>query len=116
MKMSAEEQEKFYKAMRTCQCCNKEVDSIFQMRWLRGIKKSKACSDCAEEYFETVKEQYFVEEYKGNKFYKDGDKYFPYWEAQYYFDSVEGCRVRTDDTNIAVVNMESFHSINGMLK
>lgn len=105
--------------MRTCPCCKKELKSVFLMRYLRGIadtKTSRACIDCAESHFEEVKSQFFVEEYEGNKFYKYNDKYFPYWEANYCFDTLEGLRARTDDLALAVVDMRAFHMINNMMR
>lgn len=85
--------------IRTCQCCNKEFKNSFDVKILRGMddmKLVRACKECADEYFEQVKSEYFVEEYKGNKFYKYKDKYYPYWGATYCFDSIEECRNRAN--------------------
>lgn len=98
-----------------CECCGKELSDPFVMQYLRGLEKHRACPDCAKEYFDQIKAKYFVEEYKGNKFYKYDGKYFPYWDAQYYFNSIEECRKRAD-SNTSVVNMSAFHMTNNLLK
>mgnify|MGYP001375894678 FL=1 len=70
------------------------------------------CSNCCDKETEKLKQERFVEEYKGeNIYFKDG-LYFPYWEAPYTFDDIEGAKERIDNKNIAVVDMRIF----GLLK
>lgn len=123
MKLTKEQEEFLNKKLRTCPCCKNEFDInvIGVFKYMHGIgdmKLAKACNNCADEYFEQVKSEYFVEEYKGNKFYKYKDKYYPYWGATYYFDSIEGCRERVDmaEKGYASINLGEFHTINRLLK
>ena len=109
--------EEILKRMHTCPCCNKEVG--FNMKYLKGIgdaKSHRACFECADEYFEKVKSQYFIEEYKGNNIYKWNNFYFPYWEARYAYNSLEQCRNRIDNNTVAVVDMDSYSLVNLLVK
>lgn len=103
-----------------CEACGEEFGRVFgDIRYLRGVgnmKIKRACKECADDYFESIKAKYFVEEYKGNKFYMYENKFYPYWEASYYYDSIEGCRERTDMGAVAVVNTNEFLMINSMIK
>lgn len=88
-----------------CPAC-KEDGSLFRFKYLPGIantKPTKACENCYKEYFESVKSPYFVEEYKGNKIYKYGDHYLPYWECQYAFNTLEECKARIDNNHVAIM-------------
>ena len=101
-----------------CECCGKEMVG-WTLRRMYGIgytKTSKACEECHEEYFEQVKSQYFVEEYKGNKIYEWDNRYFPYWDATYAYDTIEDCRTRIDNAKVASVDMNSFMFVNSMMK
>ena len=51
----------------------------------------------SEECKQKNEEQYFVEEYKGNKIYCVNGKYMPYLECDYWYDSIEGVRNRIDN-------------------
>lgn len=115
LNLSEEEKEKHLIKMATCQCCNKVSDNPFSMQRMYGIadtKMSRACPECAEGYFESVKTKYFVEKYKGNSIYEYAGKYFPYWDAHYCYDTIESCRNRIDMRTVAVMDMNTFHTMN----
>ena len=55
---------------------------------------------CSEECKQKNEEQYFVEEYKGNKIYCVNGRYMPYLECNYYYDTIEGVRDRIDNPHL----------------
>ena len=58
---------------------------------------------CSEECKQKNEEQYFVEEYKGNKIYCVNGMYMPYLECDYSYDSIEGVRNRIDNPHLVPV-------------
>ena len=48
-------------------------------------------------------EQYFVEEYKGNKIYCVNGKYMPYLECDYWYDNIDAVKDRVDNPNLVPV-------------
>lgn len=59
---------------------------------------------CSEECKQKNEEQYFVEEYKGNKIYYVNGRYMPYLECDYYYDTIEGVRYRIDNPHLVPVS------------
>lgn len=55
---------------------------------------------CSEQCKSENENQYFVEEYKGQKIYCVDGKYMPYLECDYCYDSVEGVKNRIDNPNL----------------
>lgn len=55
---------------------------------------------CSEECKQKNENQYFVEEYKGNKIYCVDGRYMPYLECDYWFDSIEGVQNRIDNPHL----------------
>lgn len=58
---------------------------------------------CCEECKIKNEEQYFVEEYKGNKIYCVGGKYMPYLECDYWYDNIDGVKNRIDNPHLVPV-------------
>ena len=58
---------------------------------------------CSEECKQKNEEQYFIEEYKGNKIYCVDGRYMPYIECDYYYDTIEGVRDRIDNSHLVPV-------------
>lgn len=57
-----------------------------------------------------IKTERFAEEYNDhNIYFKDG-LYYPYWECQYAFDTLEGVKKRIDDMNVATPSMYEMFS------
>lgn len=52
---------------------------------------------CSEECKIKNEDQYFIEEYKGNKIYCVNGRYMPYLECEYWYDSIEGAKNRIDN-------------------
>lgn len=55
---------------------------------------------CSKECKRKNEEQYFVEEYKGNKIYCVNGMYMPYLGCDYFYDSIEGVRGRIDNPHL----------------
>lgn len=94
-----------------CKECNKELTfkTIYRVRDLDFSRIGFYCNDCGERKEEKVKAERFVEEYKENKIYCKDGKYSPYWQAGYYFLTVEDARARIDNSNVGVYPAEFFH-------
>lgn len=58
---------------------------------------------CSEECKKKNEEQYFVEEYKGNKIYCVNGKYMPYLECDYWYDSIDDVKNRIDNPHLIPV-------------
>lgn len=102
-----------------CTVCGKEFEhfsikdfSICPKTTLFGNSRIKDADDnrtvdrktnkpvCSEECKQKNEEQYFVEEYKGNKIYCVDGRYMPYLECDYWYDSIEGVRNRIDNPHL----------------
>ena len=55
---------------------------------------------CSEECKQKNEEQYFVEEYKGNEIYCVNERYMPYLECDYSYDSIDGVKNRIDNPHL----------------
>ena len=55
---------------------------------------------CSEECKQKNEEQYFVEEYKGNKIYCVNGMYMPYLECDYSYYCIEGLKNRIDNYHL----------------
>ena len=58
---------------------------------------------CSEECKQKNEEQYFVEEYKGNKIYCVDGKYLLYLDCEYWYDSIDGVRNRIDNPHLVPI-------------
>jgi len=66
------------------------------------------CKTCAEIVENDLKNKRFVEEYKGNQIYLKDERYFPYWECQYFFNNLDDVKIRIDNPHIAIVDTNAF--------
>ena len=55
---------------------------------------------CSEECKQKNENQYFVEEYKGNKIYCVYGRYMPYLDCDYWYSSIEGVKNRIDNPHL----------------
>lgn len=102
--MTEVQKKEMMKSVMQCKVCGKQMTSFY-----RGCvktthyhpSKTRSMYVCNEECKDKWESQYFVEEYKGNKIYCIEDKYIPYFGATYYFSSLEDCKKRIDQPNIA---------------
>ena len=67
---------------------------------IKTIKRKTNKPVCSEECKQKNEEQYFVEEYKGNKIYCVNGMYMPYLECDYSYDSIDGVRNRIDNPHL----------------
>lgn len=58
---------------------------------------------CSEMCKKKNEEQYFVEEYKGNKIYCVNGRYMPYLECDYWYDNIDAVKDRVDNPNLVPV-------------
>lgn len=77
-----------------CDCCN-AILKPYNSKYEVGVERVKVCQSCID-YIDKVKSKYYVETYKGNDIYMKDGMYFPYWDCQYYFSSLQDCRNRID--------------------
>lgn len=77
-----------------CDCCNTTLN-IYNSKFEVGIERVKVCHSCVD-YIGKVKSKYYVETYKGNDIYTKDGMYFPYWDCQYCFPTLQDCRNRID--------------------
>ena len=67
---------------------------------------------CSKECYEDYKKDFVVEVYNEQPVYCveiDGEKrYMPYFEANYYFTTIDDCKKRMDMNGVAVVNKDMF--------
>lgn len=105
----------------TCPHCGKQLNS-----WLMGNFKGKYLHKklntlisrwfCTKECYEDYKKIFVVEIYNDRPIYCveiDGEKrYMPYFEATYYFTSIDDCKKRMDMNGVAVVDLNMY----GLLK
>ncbi|MBN3352028.1 hypothetical protein CF086_17170 [Clostridium botulinum] len=81
-----------------------------------GSKIKRMCKKCSKILESELKNKYFAQEYKMNNIYSKDGKYVPYWGCNYYFKSLEDCKKRIDNKNIACVNMKDFYLLNEIMK
>lgn len=104
-----------------CQSCKKDLsDYSFGVGTHRGYTLDGAIRFfCNEECYNNYWSQYLVEEYRNNKIYeitRDGVVgYIPYIGCGYYFKTLEDCKGRIDQENVAVVDMGMLHAMNNYL-
>lgn len=103
----------------TCPHCGKRLNDF-----MRGNPKGKCLYPrakqnklryhhfCTKECYEDYKKNFVVEIYNDQPIYCveiDGEKrYMPYFEANYYFTNIDGCKKRMDMKGVAVVNDAMF--------
>ena len=94
-----------------CPYCGEKNEISFLNRNYFPVMGGRKKLFCNESCYEKYKEQFFVEEYHGNKIYKfilDGKSFYvPYFEAAYGFISLEDCKKRID-SKCAVVDMNVY--------
>lgn len=92
-------------------CINCGVSLTFS-NWgnIRDInnKPVLSCRNCANEILTKLKQDYYVETYKGQEIYCYDGRFVPYWGCAYYFDSIEGVRQRIDNKNVAIVPTDGW--------
>lgn len=97
-----------------CPYCGERNEISFLNRSYFPIIGGRKKLFCNENCYEKYKEQFFVEEYHGNKIYKfildDKSFYVPYFGAAYGFNSLEDCKKRID-SKCAVVDMNVYRAI-----
>ena len=84
----------------------KDVDGKFKTI-SRKINKPVCSEGCKHK----DEEQYFVEEYNGNKIYCVDGKYMPYLECDYYYDSIEDVKNRIDNPHLIPVTPNLIHGL-----
>lgn len=95
----------------TCPHCGKRLNSWFKDN-TRGVYLNKKLNKlsaryfCTEECYKNYMESFVVETYNGEHIFCveiNGEKrYMPYFEAHYYFTSIDDCKKRMDMKNVAV--------------
>jgi len=91
--------------MSNCKNCNKELNWK-NLKGLYDVDHSPIglyCKDCFDSIETNLKESRFIEEYKSCNIYCKDNKYYPYWDCHYYFNTIEGVRDRIDHSTCALV-------------
>jgi hypothetical protein len=96
----------------------KDCGKILTLKTIKGLRDLNNkfygvyCEECYEEAEKRLKEERFVEEYKGQKIYQKDGRYVPYWGCHYWFDCIEGARARIDMPNgCAIVDVNVLEAI-----
>lgn len=93
--------------MEFASCSKTTLFGSFKIRDVDGntriVDRRVGVSVCSEECKRKNEEQYFIEEYNGNKIYCVDGKYMPYLECDYWYDSIEGVRNRIDNPHLIPV-------------
>lgn len=71
---------------------------------------------CSEECKRKNEEQYFIEEYKGNKIYCVNGRYMPYLECEYWYDSIDGVKYRIDNPHLIPVTPSIMKGLSGAIR
>lgn len=91
-----------------CRECNTEL-SFMNIKRLEDLDWSRIgmyCNKCFPAAEAKIKSQRYVETYKGNEIYCKDDKYAPYWQSPYYFNSLEDARIRIDNRHLGYYSSE----------
>lgn len=93
-----------------CKKCNEGLSfkSIYRVTDLDFSRVGFYCRECGEQTEEELRSERFIEEYKGNKIYCKDGKYTAYWQAGYFFLSIEDTRARIDNSDVGVYPAEFF--------
>lgn len=90
-----------------CKTCSKVLNSYMHMHRIRDLNSERLkgfyCKDCVDDAQQQLKEERFVEEYKGNEIYCRDGCYAPYWGCAYYLKSLDECRLIIDSSNTSTV-------------
>lgn len=108
------------KKTQICFHCWKSIYPIVYKDWayLKDFKTidKKPLYVCREhatqEIYETYKNQYFVESYRGSKIYFYNDLFIPYFNADYGYKNLDDCRNKIDHPELIAMNMSSFYELN----
>jgi hypothetical protein len=100
-----------FEKLRSCPHCQAKLNSFFKGNF-RGSyfnERFGAMRDkyfCTKECYDNYKSQYIVEVYNGQPIYcteaNEEKRYLPYFEAHYYFTTIDDCRKRMDAKHIAM--------------
>ena len=100
-----------------CPHCGEQMQPFFMGAFKGGYLNKKLNIFrqryfCSRECYEDYKKDFVVEIYDDQPIYcveMDGEKrYMPYFEASYYFTTINDCKKRMDMKNFAVVNDDAF--------
>lgn len=97
-------EQNFHDRIVKCEHCGKELGKVEFKTFCthyRGLNiNHKRKLYCDENCYNQYWNNYIVEEYKGQKIYKqvcdNEERYVPYIDCLYYFKTVEDCRNRID--------------------
>lgn len=115
--MTEEEKRLLNERAFTCPHCKGKLPD-----WMRGAFRGRYLNNklntfrskmfCTKECYEDYKQDFVVEVYNDQPIYCveiDGEKrYMPYFEANYYFTTIDDCKKRMDMKNIAIVSDNIF--------
>lgn len=87
-----------------CGICGEKLDLMYlaNTKDVDG-KYIRTCLKCVSTSQDKLKEQRFVESYRGHKIYQKDGRYYPYWICAYSYDSLDACKHRIDDGTFGVV-------------
>ena len=71
---------------------------------------------CSEECKRKNEEQYFIEEYNGNKIYCVDGKYMPYLECDYWYDSIDGVKYRIDNPHLIPATSNIMKGLSSVIR
>lgn len=95
----------------TCRICGKRMPMFYKGCSKTYEPRHRLCIFvCSDECKEKWENQYFVEEYKGNKIYCIDGKYVPYLSCAYYFTTLEDCKKRIDKPHISYISREAWRT------
>ena len=94
-----------------CAVCGEEFNA-FQKAYHKSYdpRHHRRVFICSDECKEKWEDQFFVEEYKGNKIYCINGKYVPYLNCAYYFTTLEDCKKRIDQPHVAYVSRKAWRT------
>ncbi len=98
-----------------CKCCKEVLPTDTFENYAKDIHKitnvdgarlrGLYCTGCVDFAQAQIMNESFVEVYKGNQIYRKQGGYTPYWGCNYYFDTVEDCRLRIDHNHLSIVDL-----------
>ena len=109
--MTEEQKKEMMKKVLQCKVCGKQMP-VFYRGCVRTTyyhpERTRTIFVCNDECKDKWESQYFVEEYKGSKIYCIDGRYIPYFGAAYYFETLEDCKKRIGQPNIAHAPFYSY--------
>jgi len=103
-----------------CKHCGKELGKacfdIYRNVYKGFTADNKTGLFCNEDCYNAYCDKFLIEEYNGVKIYGikiNGQmRYIPYMGCAYYFTTLDDCKKRIDNKNIAMVDMNMFYFMN----